>query len=184
MGADLRDAKRVCKEDGTLFAAWCESNECPVGYRTATRLISVSDRLGNNAPGGIFENGFRVIAEITQTRDEDIRQALLEHVTKEQEEGRNVTKQEITAIKKALKEAQSQALYPPLWRLAPGGNTNAPPAPRGRRGGLPTRPELTHGVYKSSTSRTFNLPTLRGSGPARRLGRAEGPNTLSTISAH
>lgn len=111
MGADLKDAKRVCKEDGTLFTAWCESAECPVGYKTAQRLITVNEQIGHKKdPGSFLENtGFKVLAAITQTRDEDIRQALLEHIESEAEDGRKVTQKEITAIKKALKEAQAQA---------------------------------------------------------------------------
>lgn len=111
MGADLRDAKRVCREDGTLFTAWCESAECPVGYSTAKRLMSVHEQLSiKKSPGDFFEvAGIKVLAEITMTRDEDIRAALLEHIEKEAEDGNKVTQKEITALKKALKEAQSQA---------------------------------------------------------------------------
>ncbi len=111
MGADLREAKRVCREDGTLFTAWCESSECPVGYKTAQRLVTVHEQIGHKKdPGSFFENtGFKVLAAITQTREEDIRQALLEHIESEAEEGRKVTQKEITALKKALKDAQSQA---------------------------------------------------------------------------
>ena len=85
MGADLRDAKRVCREDGTLFTAWCESAECPVGYSTAKRLMSVQEQLSiKKSPGDYFEvAGIKVLAEITMTRDEDIRQALLEHIESE-----------------------------------------------------------------------------------------------------
>ena len=81
MGADLREAKQVCKEEGTLFTAWCESAECPVGVLTAQRLMSIHDRLGNeNTSDGVFQNGLAVLSEVTMTRDEDIRQALIEHL--------------------------------------------------------------------------------------------------------
>lgn len=111
MGADLRDAKRVCREDGTLFTAWCESAECPVGYSTAKRLMSVQEQLSiKKSPGDYFEvAGIKVLAEVTMTRDEDIRAALLEHIEKEAEDGNKVTQKDITALKKALKEAQTQA---------------------------------------------------------------------------
>jgi hypothetical protein len=46
--------------------------------------MSVHAQLGNKKnPEGFFEHGFKVLAEITQTRDEDIRQALLEHIEQE-----------------------------------------------------------------------------------------------------
>lgn len=110
MGADLREAKRVCREDGKLFTAWCESAECPVGYSTAQRLMSVHAELGDKkGNSSLFENGFGVLSAITRTREEDIRQALLEHIEKEAEDGNKVTQKEITALKKALKEAQTQA---------------------------------------------------------------------------
>jgi hypothetical protein len=81
MGADLQEAKQVCKENGKLFEDWCGSGECPVSATTARRLMSVHAQLGNKKnPEGFFEHGFKVLAEITQTRDEDIRQALLEHI--------------------------------------------------------------------------------------------------------
>jgi len=35
---------------------------------------------GKNVPRVIFDNGFKVLAAATETRDEDIRQALLEHI--------------------------------------------------------------------------------------------------------
>lgn len=110
MGADLRDAKRICKEDGTLFTAWCESVECPVSYITANRLMSVHSALGNeNNMHVISSMAFGVISAVTQTRDEDIRQALLEHLKDSADNGEKVTQKEITAIKKALTEAQAKA---------------------------------------------------------------------------
>lgn len=44
--------------------------------------MSVAERLGQEkTPGAFFEKtGFKVLAEVTQTRDEDIRAALLEHI--------------------------------------------------------------------------------------------------------
>ena len=110
MGADLRAAKKVCKEDGTLFTAWCESAECPVSYITANRLMSVHSSLGNeNNMHVISSMAFGVLSAVTQTREEDIRAALLEHIEKEAEDGNKVTQKEITALKKALKEAQAKA---------------------------------------------------------------------------
>ncbi|WP_295442600.1 hypothetical protein [uncultured Thiodictyon sp.] len=109
MGADLREAKKVCKEDGTLFTAWCESSECPVGYQTATRLMSVHDALGDkNVSTYISQVGYAVISEVTRTRDEDMRAALLEHIEKEADNGKAVTQKEITALKRGLKEAQAK----------------------------------------------------------------------------
>lgn len=68
--------KRVCKEDGTLFTAWCESSECPVGYKTAQQLISVHAELGGKKEVNLlFKNGLDVLGRVTQTREEDIRQA-------------------------------------------------------------------------------------------------------------
>lgn len=81
MGADLQEAKRVCKEDGKLFEDWCGSDECPVSPSTARRLMSVHAQLGHEKNhAGFLQHGFTVLAEVTQTRDEDIRQALLEHI--------------------------------------------------------------------------------------------------------
>ena len=78
MGADLRDAKQVCREDGKLFEDWCGSDECPVSYKTAQKLMSVTNELGSKKESQLlFEQGFNVLKAITQTRDEDIRQALL-----------------------------------------------------------------------------------------------------------
>ena len=54
MGADLQQAKKVCKEDGKTFTAWCESAECPVGFRTAQRLMSVSEKLKGKTPTSAF----------------------------------------------------------------------------------------------------------------------------------
>lgn len=109
MGADLQEAKQVCKENGKLFEDWCGSGECPVSATTARRLMSVHAQLGNKKnPEGFFEHGFKVLAEITQTRDEDIRQALLEHIEQEAEDGKQVTQQEITALKKALSSEQER----------------------------------------------------------------------------
>lgn len=109
MGADLREAKRVCKEDGTLFTAWCESGECPVSYKTAQQLIAVHAELGDKKEHAILSNlGFRVLATVTQTREEDLRAALLEHIEKEADNGRAVTQKEITALKRGLKEAQAK----------------------------------------------------------------------------
>ena len=108
MGADLREAKRVCREDGTLFTAWCESAECPVGYQTATRLMSIHSELGGkNIDVGIFQNGYNILASVTMTRDEDIRAALLEHIEKEAEDGNKVTQKEITA----------ELLLPEFWKV-------------------------------------------------------------------
>ncbi len=43
--------------------------------------MSVYGQLGNkNASAGVLGVGFTVLSEVTQTRDEDIRQALLEHI--------------------------------------------------------------------------------------------------------
>ena len=71
MGADLREAKRVCKEDGTLFPAWCESSECPVGFQTALRLMSVFDKHGDkNVHAGIFQSGYVVLAEVQAAQAE------------------------------------------------------------------------------------------------------------------
>lgn len=109
MGADLQEAKQVCKENGELFEKWCDSSECPVNYRTAARLMSVYCELGNkNDTRVIFNQAFGVISQITQTRDEDIRQALLEHIEQEAESGKQVTQQEITALKKALSSEQER----------------------------------------------------------------------------
>lgn len=109
MGADLQEAKRVCKEDGKTFESWCNSDECPISLTTAKRLISVNLQLGEKkSPGVFFEHGFKVLAEITQTRDEDIRQALLEHIEQEAEDGNKITQQEITALKKALAAEQAR----------------------------------------------------------------------------
>ena len=81
MGADLQDAKRVCKEDGKLFEDWCGSEECPVGYKTAQQLMSVNRELGSKKEVNLlFNHSFEVLSRVTQTRDEDIRQALLEHI--------------------------------------------------------------------------------------------------------
>lgn len=72
MGADLQEAKRVCKEDGKLFEDWCGSEECPVGYKTAQRLMAVNAELGNRKDGTVlFNHSFQVLADVTQTRDED-----------------------------------------------------------------------------------------------------------------
>lgn len=109
MGADLQEAKKVCKEDGRLFEDWCRSEECPVGHDTATRLMTVYRELGDkDRRAAVFTQGFRVLAEVTQTRDEDIRQALLEHIEQEAEGGKQVTQQEITALKKALTAEQER----------------------------------------------------------------------------
>jgi hypothetical protein len=81
MGADLQEAKRVCKEDGKLFEDWIKSSECPVGKTTAYKLLSVYGELGSKSSGTeLFRHGLEVLSHITQTRDEDIRQALLEHI--------------------------------------------------------------------------------------------------------
>lgn len=110
MGADLIEAKRVCKEDGKTFESWCDSSECPVGYKTAQQLISVSQELGDKKERALlFDNSFAVLARVTQTRDEDLRAALLEHIEQEAESGAQVTQKEITALKKALREAQEAA---------------------------------------------------------------------------
>ena len=72
MGADLQEAKRVCKEDGKLFEDWCGSEECPVGRMTAFKLMAVHSELGGKStPSVLFEHGFNVLAAVTQTRDED-----------------------------------------------------------------------------------------------------------------
>ncbi len=48
--------------------------------------MSVYGQLGNkNASAGVLGVGFTVLSEVTQTRDEDIRQALLEHIEQEAE---------------------------------------------------------------------------------------------------
>lgn len=110
MGADLQEAKRVCKERGDVFEDWVKSSECPVGKTTAYRLMSVHAELGSKSSlKELFENGLNVLAEVTQTRDEDIRAALLEHIEQEAEDGKQVTQQEITALKKALTAEQNRA---------------------------------------------------------------------------
>ncbi len=110
MGADLREAKQVCKEEGTLFTAWCESAECPVGYKTAQRLMTVSEQIGIKKDMQVLSSmAFGVISAVTQTRDEDIRQALIEHLKDSAENGEAVTQKEITALKKALNDAQAKA---------------------------------------------------------------------------
>ena len=109
MGADLQEAKRVCKDRGDVFDAWIKSSECPVGRATAFKLIAVHSELGDKStPSVLFEHGFNVLASVTQTRDEDIRQALLEHIEHQAEEGEKVTQQEITALKKALVAEQNR----------------------------------------------------------------------------
>ncbi len=81
MGADLQEAKQVCKENGKLFEDWCGSDECPVSTITAQRLMAVHRELGRKNNGAVvFNHSFQVLADVTQTRDEDIRQALLEHI--------------------------------------------------------------------------------------------------------
>jgi hypothetical protein len=81
MGADLQEAKQVCKENGKLFEDWCDSGECPVMYKTAQKLMSVQSELGaKKEVNFLFNHGFEVLSKVTQTRDEDIRQALLEHI--------------------------------------------------------------------------------------------------------
>jgi hypothetical protein len=116
MGADLAEAKRVCKEDDELFTTWCESEECPVNYKTAQRLVKVYEQMvTEKAPGGLFSSqtltsiGTRVFSEVIQTRDDDIRQALIEHIETTAEEGGKVSKREVEALKKALNEAQKKA---------------------------------------------------------------------------
>ncbi len=81
MGADLQEAKQVCKENGKLFEDWCGSDECPVSAFTARRLMAINSELGSKKLGSqLFNHSFEVLAHVTQTRDEDIRQALLEHI--------------------------------------------------------------------------------------------------------
>jgi hypothetical protein len=81
MGADLQEAKQLCKEHGKLFEDWCDSGECPVMYKTAQKLMSVQSELGaKKEVNFLFNHGFEVLSKVTQTRDEDIRQALLEHI--------------------------------------------------------------------------------------------------------
>lgn len=109
MGADLQEAKKVYKEDGKLFEDWCGSDECPVSAWTARRLMAIYNELGNKKlPGQLFNHSFQVLAHVTQTRDEDIRQALLEHLEHEADTGKQITKQEITALKKALTAEQER----------------------------------------------------------------------------
>jgi hypothetical protein len=110
MGADLREAKRVCKEEGSLFTAWCESAECPVGYQTATRLMSVHAELGGkDITHYISSFAYGVISSVTMTRDEDIRQALIDHLKDSAESGEQITQKEINALKKALNDAQAKS---------------------------------------------------------------------------
>lgn len=109
MGADLQEAKRVCKEDGKLFEDWCGSSECPISWATAKRLMAITAELGNKKDhSDLFRQSFMVLAHATQTRDEDIRQALLEHIEQEAEDGKKITQQEITALKKALVAEQNR----------------------------------------------------------------------------
>lgn len=90
MGADLQEAKQVCKERGDIFDNWLNSDECPIGRMTAFNLMSVYSELGGRSTSSVlFEHGFNVLASVTQTRDEDIRQALLEHIEQEAEDGNN-----------------------------------------------------------------------------------------------
>ena len=110
MGADLMEAKRVCRDEGKLFEDWCGSSECPVGYHTATRLMSVARRLGSeNSGAAIFEHSFQVLSEVTRTTDEDQREALLEHLETNAAEGKKITQKEVEALKKALNEAKKKA---------------------------------------------------------------------------
>jgi len=107
MGADLIEAKKVCKEDGKLFSAWCESDECPVGYKTAQSLMSVNKELGcRKEVNLLFNNSLDVLSRVTQTREEDIKQALLEHIEAEADKGEKVTQKEINLLKKTLKESK------------------------------------------------------------------------------
>lgn len=79
MGADLQEAKRVCKEDGKLFGDWCGS--IGISYKTAQRLMAVNTELGQEkGHTGLLHHGFTVLAEITQTRDEDIEQQAEESI--------------------------------------------------------------------------------------------------------
>ncbi len=49
--------------------------------RTAQKLITVYDAIGSkNEVNFVFNHGFEVLAQVTQTREEDIRAALLEHI--------------------------------------------------------------------------------------------------------
>ena len=108
MGADLIEAKSICKEDGSLFSAWCESEQCPVGFNTAQRLMSVQRELGGkNSDVAVFHSSFNVLATISQTRESDIKQALLEHIEKEADEGKKTTQKEINLLKKSLKESKA-----------------------------------------------------------------------------
>ena len=61
--------------------------------------MSVSEKLGDEkSHAALFEQSFRVLAAVTQTRDEDIRTALLEHIERESEDGQQVTQKEITSL--------------------------------------------------------------------------------------
>lgn len=109
MGADLQEAKKVCRDRGDVFDDWIKSSECPVGKTTAYKLLSVHSELGSKSSGTeLFKHGLEVLSHITQTRDEDIRQALLEHIEQEAEDGKKITQQEITALKKALVAEQNR----------------------------------------------------------------------------
>jgi DNA repair exonuclease SbcCD ATPase subunit len=110
MGADLQEAKKVCKGNGEAFKDWCSSSECPVGYETAKRLMAISlEYADKKVPGTFFENnGFKVIASLTQTRDEDIRTALSEYIEQRNEAGESVTQQEFNALRKALASEQER----------------------------------------------------------------------------
>lgn len=102
-GRALSEAKTAFGARGTSFQAWCDSGEPGVKYHVAQRLITIFEKqheLGNLSRAANI--GARVFAELAQTSDDDIRQALIAHVEAQAEAGEKITTREVEALKKQL----------------------------------------------------------------------------------
>ena len=74
-----RQPRKPVSERALWSALWTSTAEVRQSLLRQYRLVPVHAQLGHKKdPGVLFQGGFRVLAEVTQTRDEDIRQALQE----------------------------------------------------------------------------------------------------------
>jgi chromosome segregation ATPase len=100
------------KEQG--FVAWCNSNAFPLSYRRAMEYIAVAQECSDgkmNSSSFLSKSGpgHKALAILSKVKDEEIKQALLEHVNTKVESGENVTQSEFTQTLADLKEARAKA---------------------------------------------------------------------------
>ena len=112
VGNRLIQVKDELAEKNEGFVAWCNSEKFPLGHSRALEYMAVSRELGNTVHArylGKNGPGHFAIARLATMKDEDIRAALLEHIEKETEQGHNVTRKEVDALKKALKDERARS---------------------------------------------------------------------------